>query len=116
MGGNLQFFLNVIVTACGFYMIYGAIRLKTKKIIDERFLLPKSVDKNSCKDLDGYIKYMFPKFLLSAVVITIGGLFGIVNDKIYSFGQLYFIVFIVVLVALGFLMVTSTKALRLFFK
>lgn len=116
MGVNLQFFLDVIVFACGIYMIYGAIKLKTKKIIDERFLLPKSVDKSQCKDIDGYIKYMFPKYMLSASIMTLGGLMGIVNDKVYSFGQLYFIIFIIVLFALGFLMVTSTKALRLFFK
>ena len=67
--------LQIVMMACGIYMAYWAIQMKTTNEIPS-VLVGKGYTKDKAKDPDGFIKATFPFTLLTGILIFA---FSVVN-------------------------------------
>jgi len=108
--------IDFLIFACGLYLVYVAVVLKTSGKITESILLPRNVHERQCKDKTSYIAYVYPRALLSGVLITIFSLFGILNDfnilVLGNFSSYYFIPLLALLIWYTYF---SKKAITQFF-
>ncbi len=89
--------LDMIIIACGIYVLNGYYQLKTKGIIKEGLLLPKGLPANRCKDKEGYIAEMAPKLLIYGITLLVCGVLGYLQSLFQLFGVLYLLMLAVFL-------------------
>ncbi len=69
---NLGMFVNILLIACGIYMIYWAVQMKKTQEIPE-MMVGKKFPLNRAKDPAGFIKASFPvTSATGAILIVIG--------------------------------------------
>lgn len=86
--------------ACGIYCLYGFFMLKYKKIINRTILLPKGVDAEKCKDLEGYSREASLPMLLLGVIVTAYGVVDLYNTYVQRSPELFMIMLLAVILAL----------------
>lgn len=66
-------FFALVIIGAGFYLLYAARELKqAHRIVKSVMLSPELHDKH-CKDMDGLVRYMFPRCMaLACVTILLG--------------------------------------------
>lgn len=80
-------FMDVVIMACGVYLIYGGMTMKITKTIPP-MLLGKNIDIKKAKDVPGYIARMFVPTLVVGVLTILCGIVGIAGLlKAYTWGQ-----------------------------
>lgn len=102
--------INIIIIACGVYMVYGAISMKTTGTIPAN-LLGKGVNLATAKDIPGYIKKMFPITLVVGILTLgcgVGTAFGIFGDNGYV-QTIISLVFVVIVLVYGKILVDAQK-------
>lgn len=67
--------LNILIMACGIYMLYWAIQMKNNKKIPE-MLVGKGFPIERAHDPEGFIKATFPYTFFTGAVLLIAGLTG----------------------------------------
>ncbi len=78
-------FIDVLVVACGAYVIYLCVQMKQTGVLKENMLLPKGLPVKRCKDPAGYIKAIAMKQLMLGVLAIICGLIGLLQDFVGGF-------------------------------
>lgn len=79
---DFTMYLDMIIVACGVYLIYGAIILKTRGEITPNIMLPKNVKPESVKDKEGFINAIFLKLLVLGIVTIVVGFIILLNDVV----------------------------------
>ena len=104
---------DVLITAFGGYILYAWFMMKTRKEIKGGMFLPQGTDPKKCKDPDGYIAYIGPRFLLMGIICMLSGLLGLAIDYLGILPEgMYLVVtgfFLVFLVWYG---IMSKKAVK----
>jgi len=72
---SFDMILNILIMACGIYMLYWAIQMKNTKKIPE-MLVGKEFPIERAKDPEGFIKATFPVTLVTGAVLLIAGVVG----------------------------------------
>jgi hypothetical protein len=91
---------GLISLGIGLYCLYAAYLLKTKGQINRSIMLPKDVDENTCKDIEGYRREMqIPLFILGAVV-TLYGISDLYNTSVGGVDVLFIVMFVLTAVVL----------------
>lgn len=72
---SFDMILNILIMACGIYMLYWAIQMKNNKKIPE-MLVGKGFPIERAHDPEGFIKATFPLTLVTGAVLLIAGLLG----------------------------------------
>lgn len=72
---SFDMILNILIMACGIYMLYWAIQMKNNKKIPE-MLVGKGFPIERAHDPEGFIKATFPLTLATGAVLLIAGLLG----------------------------------------
>lgn len=67
--------LDLLIMACGIYMIYWAVQMKTTNKIPA-MLVGKGFPVNRAKDPEGFIKFTFPFTFAAGIVLLAVGLVG----------------------------------------
>lgn len=62
--------LQIVLMACGIYMCYWAVQMKTSNEIPA-VLVGKGYSKEKAKDPDGFIKHTFPFTLITGIIIFV---------------------------------------------
>ena len=78
--GGMFLLLDIIIAAYGAYLIYGAWNLRNKGEIGGA-IWSKDLPMRKCKDKEGFSKYMFPRLLISGILVLINGILGILDDR-----------------------------------
>lgn len=65
--------MNMLLMACGIYMIYWAVQMKSTKIVPQ-MLIGNGISIERAKDPLGYIKAIFPFTLIMGIVLLVVGL------------------------------------------
>lgn len=102
--------MDVLIMACGAYLIYGGITMKTTKTIPP-MLLGKGIDLKRAKDIPGYIEKMFvPTLSVGILTILCGivGVSGMLNTYVWGQTAMTF-VFLAFIIAYGFWLVKMQK-------
>jgi uncharacterized membrane protein len=89
--------LDMIIIACGIYVLNGYYQLKTKGIIKEGLLLPKGFPATRCKDKEGYISEMSPKLLIYGITLLLCGILSYLQNLFQLFGLFYLLMLAVFL-------------------
>lgn len=72
---SFDMILNILIMACGIYMLYWAIQMKNNKKIPE-MLVGKSFPIERARDPEGFIKVTFPLTFAAGAVLLIAGTIG----------------------------------------
>lgn len=72
---SIGMILDLLIMACGVYIIYWAVQMKSTQKIPE-MLVGKGFHIDRAKDPEGFIKFTFPFTLLTGVLIFAAGLLG----------------------------------------
>lgn len=72
---SFDMILNILIMACGVYMLYWAIQMKNTKKIPE-MLVGKNFPIERAKDPEGFIKATFPVTFVTGVVLLVAGAVG----------------------------------------
>lgn len=102
--------LDMLIMACGVYMIYWAVQMKlTNKI--PSMLVGKGFPINRAKDPDGFIRFTFPFTFVTGVVLFAAGLVGALGlFTTYPLAEtLMRIMLIVVLIGYGMMLMKAQK-------
>lgn len=73
-------FMDILVVACGVYVIYLYIEMTTKGKIRENMLLPKGINIKKCKDAAGFIHYIGIRQLILGIAALLCGATGLLQD------------------------------------
>lgn len=102
--------INIIVIACGVYMVYAAITMKTTGVVPSN-LVGKNVDLANAKDIPGFVKKMFPVTLIVGVLTLLCGIgtaLGIFGDNGYV-QTIISLVFVVIVLVYGKILLDAQK-------
>ena len=72
---SFDMILNILIMACGVYMLYWAIQMKSNKKIPE-MLVGKNFPIERARDPEGFIKATFPLTFVTGAVIRVAGAVG----------------------------------------
>ena len=87
---------DLLVIACGLYMAYCAVMMKTRGRINSGVVMSRGLDESKIKDKEGFIKYIWWKLLAVGLLCAASGIFNIsYQDKAESSEQ-YVLVQIIV--------------------
>lgn len=71
---NFNLMFDFIEILAGLYILYNGIRMKKTGGLENNGLLGKNIDLNMAPDIPGYIKKMFPLYLLfGGIFVALGG-------------------------------------------
>ena len=107
--------IDFIVLAGGAYMVYAAFQLKNGGEINSNFIWDKNTPFSSCKDKDGFRAYVFPRLLISGIVIAVDGVLGIAMTKFNLYEKAYPFLMILTVVIIVYYALFMKKAQKLFF-
>lgn len=110
-----DFFIDAMITGYGIYILLACFKLKSKGIIDQKFMTNVHVSPDSCRDLKGYVEYAYIRFLIPSIVVLLGGIAGLVNDFVISLGKMYSVVFVMVIASLIYILYVNKTGLKKFF-
>lgn len=105
-------FIDIIIVACGVYVLYVFYLLKTKGEIKESLLLPKDFAVNKCKDKAAYIAEISPKVLVYGIIVVLCGVLGLCESRFGLLGNAYFIVLAVFLAVTIWFALEAKKAVK----
>lgn len=67
--------LDLLIMACGVYIIYWAVQMKSTNKIPE-MLVGKGFPTDRAKDPEGFIKFTFPFTFAAGVMLLVAGMVG----------------------------------------
>jgi len=72
---NFGMVMDLLIMACGVYMIYWAVQMKASKKIPT-MLVGKGFPINRAKDPEGFIRFTFPFTFGTGIALLVAGLTG----------------------------------------
>ena len=78
---SLMDLFNMIVLFCGVYCFFAWYKMRDGKIPERFPLLNKEYDPKKCLDEDYYVSYVRPRLLIFAILITVFGLFSVLDTQ-----------------------------------
>ncbi len=110
---NMSIF-DILITACGLYLVYTAVVMKIKGKIVKGVLVSKDVDVEKIKDKEGFIRYMSGKALLVGVLAAAVGMINLVNSYLKGPGWISIAVIAGYFVVLMVFAYSSVKARKIY--
>lgn len=68
-------FFSLVMIGAGFYVLYAARELKRSHRIIKSIILSPDLHDKQCKDMDGLVRYMFPRCMVLACVTVLLGVY-----------------------------------------
>jgi hypothetical protein len=103
--------LDILIMACGIYMIYWAVQMKREHKIPE-MLVGKGFKIERAKDPEGFIKYTFPYTFGTGVILFGAGLIEALEVIAYTHPYLNSIIsmiLVVIIIIYGVILMKAQK-------
>lgn len=107
--------IDIFILGCGLYCLYACFNMKTRREINKTILMNKEIDIEKCRDKEGYISYILPRFLVFSIATTIYGALCVVNSYVASIGKAIFIIMAVFFVFVIWFAIETKKAYKKYF-
>lgn len=78
--GSMFSLVDMVVVACGVYVIFLCLEMKLTGKLKQNMLMPKGLDVKRCRDVEGYIRTIVMKQLLLGVFAIGCGILGLLQD------------------------------------
>lgn len=119
MDSNSMFSLmDLLILFMGVYVLYLSMKMKRTGKLEENMLMSKNVKINKCRDVNGYIAFMYPRQMLMGSVVVLCGAVGLIQDYTTLFGAhayaVYMVVMVLILAGLAWYSLQSKKAQKEF--
>ncbi|MCD7818027.1 MAG: hypothetical protein LUH07_03105 [Lachnospiraceae bacterium] len=88
MDSSLYTIIDIVVAACGIYVIVQYILMVRTHQLRQNMLLPKDLQIKRCKDVDGYIKAVGSKQLVFGISGTVCGVVSLLQD-VYGYYNVF---------------------------
>ena len=109
-------FMDIILLACGGYMLYVWYLLQFRDEVKEGVLLPKD-SRKTCSDFAAYKRFMSPRLLVFSILVVAGGAAGLYSDYVSELnGTLVLVGTGVFLVAVIWFAYCIKKSEKLYFR
>ena len=72
--------IDFVIIACGGYVIYLCLAMKSTGKLKENMLMPKGLDLKRCKDTAGFIRAIAMKQFWLGIVAIVCGIVGLLQD------------------------------------
>jgi threonine/homoserine/homoserine lactone efflux protein len=108
---DFNMILDVLIMACGVYMVYWAIQMKREKKIPE-MLVGKGFRIERAKDPEGFIKFTFPYTFATGVILFAAGLIEALEVITYThplINSLISFALVVVIIGYGVILMKAQK-------
>ena len=79
---DMMSFVDFIVLALGAYMIYSAFNLRKGGDLSSNLIWDKKTPFSECRDKEGFRAYVFPRLLISGIVIAADGALGVITARL----------------------------------
>jgi len=112
MTGSFPIF-DVIVLACGGYLIWAAITMKINRTIPG-IMLSKGAEVSKAADTEGFLNYMFYPTLLMGIIGSLSGVLGVAMLYYPQIGTIQFVVLVITFIMLIVYGYMNIKAQRKF--
>ena len=107
--------VGLLVLGGGIYCLFACAQMKFKGIINENILLNKDSRMKKCKDKEGYIKDIFPTFLLFALTTTFCGATDVINTYVVNIEKVYLVSLVLFVIGFILFMVKSKKCKDMYY-
>jgi hypothetical protein len=107
----MNMFFDLLIMACGVYMVYWAVQMKKERKIPE-MLVGKSFKLERAKDPEGFIDYTFPYTFGTGVILFAAGFvlsLGIFSDTYPIIDTLISFALVVIIILYGVLLMNAQK-------
>ena len=100
--GSMFLLIDIVIAAYGAYLIYAAV-------------WSKDLPMRKCKEKEGFMKFMFPRLLVSGILILVNGILGILDDKMGLPLPLSLLPMAIILFVVVWYILYARKAQKLYF-
>lgn len=113
-------FFSIVFIGAGIYLLYAARELKqAHRIIDTVITVPKEYEKK-CKDMDGLVRYMFPRMMALACVTVLVGVYELMMNyssmgDVAAFSILELVLYVVFFIVIIYYFVCVKKLEKMFY-
>lgn len=83
---NIIVIFDVLILLLGVLIIFYGIRMRQKGEVPGFFVPPEEL--KSCRDVAGFVKFLFPRATAFGIVCILFGVEGLVNDLVFSMNML----------------------------
>lgn len=97
---GMEGIFGIIGVGAGLYSLYAWFQLKFKGVINTSLLVPKDMNVSKCKDKAAYAAEAGPKLLILGIIFLLYGAEDLYNTYVQSTGVLFWVMLVLVLVAL----------------
>lgn len=104
--------LDIMILACGLYMLYSAYLMKSRGELKSGWLVSKNINLSNSRDVPGYINYMYSKVIIFSIATIIYAGIGIFNTYVYDIMTIQFLGFGVFFIFVIWFAVCSMKATK----
>jgi hypothetical protein len=107
----MNMFFDLLIMACGVYMVYWAVQMKKERKIPE-MLVGKSFKLERAKDPEGFIDHTFPYTFGTGVILFVAGFvlsLGIFSDTFPIIDTLISLALVVIIILYGVLLMNAQK-------
>lgn len=94
---DMMVVFDAIMTILGVYIVFSTIKMKKEGLVPTLFVPVEEMTR--CKDVEGFIAYLFPKGMGLGLIGTGFGIVGICNDALANLGQLVNVIALVIFIA-----------------
>lgn len=102
--------MDILITACGVYIIYWAMQMIQSKKIPE-MLVGKGFPISRAKDPEGFIRRTFPMTLILGILLFIAGIVGALEVfALYPYvDTLISVVLVIIIISYGVLLMNAQR-------
>jgi hypothetical protein len=94
---SFSIIFDVILLFLGIYIIYAGCKMKKEQQVGTLFVAQEELMR--CKDVEGFVAFLFPKTLVFGGISLLFGVQGLCNDMIYAMPQWVNVLMIVLFLA-----------------
>lgn len=107
------FIMDIVITIVGCYLLVNAVQMKKTERIST-IIVPEQ-EAVKCKDKKEYIRFVFPRMVIFSVITIITGITGVIDSKVYPIPYWNWLEMVIVVVVIGYLIVSLRNARIRFF-
>lgn len=104
--------MDAFIAIMGGYFVYKAVEMKRTGNLSKGIMVSKDFDLSKARDVEGFIRFMFPKTVFIGACAALCGIVGVINDLYGGLAMVQLVltgIFFVFVVIFGYLSVKAQK-------
>ncbi len=108
--------VDVLILVCSIVILYQSVMMKKEKQIPEGIFIRRGVYLSAAADIDGFIRYIFPKAVLLGTLGILSGIGGLIAESFTQYSLIFRLINIIFMTWLVIFMGMLSIARKRFLK